>query len=56
MFNCSYCYAPAFVFDDTARKEWGRWIAVKANAEALLRKAGQRGKLRGKNIYMSTTI
>jgi DNA repair photolyase len=53
-FNCSYCYAPAFVFDDNARKEWGRWIAVKANAAALLRKAGQRGKLRGKNIYMST--
>jgi DNA repair photolyase len=53
-FNCSYCYAPAFVFDDKARKEWGRWIAVKANAAALLRKAGQRGKLRGKNIYMST--
>lgn len=53
-FNCSYCYAPAFVFDDAARKNWGRWIAVKANAEALLRAAGRRGKLRNKNIYMST--
>ena len=53
-FNCSYCYAPAFVYDDDARKNWGRWIAVKTNADALLRRAGQRGKLRHKNIYMST--
>jgi len=53
-FNCSYCYAPAFVFDDDARAHWGRWVAVKANAEALLRAVGRRGKLRGKNVYMST--
>jgi DNA repair photolyase len=53
-FNCSYCYAPAFVFDDTARGNWGRWVAAKANAVMLLRSAGRRGKLRNKNIYMST--
>jgi DNA repair photolyase len=53
-FNCTYCYAPAFVFDEEARGNWGRWVAVKANAEALLRSAGRRGKLRGKNVYMST--
>jgi DNA repair photolyase len=53
-FNCTYCYAPAFVFDETARPNWGRWVAVKANAVALLRTAGRRGKLRGKNVYMST--
>jgi DNA repair photolyase len=32
----------------------GRWVAAKANAEDLLRAAGRRGKLRNKNIYMST--
>ncbi len=53
-FNCSYCYAQAFVFNDDARRNWGRWVAVKANAVALLRAAGERGKLRTKNIYMST--
>lgn len=53
-FNCSYCYAPAFVFDDVARRNWGRWVKVKANAVELLEKAGKRGKLRNKNVYMST--
>ncbi len=53
-FNCSYCYAPAFVFDDAARRNWGRWVAVKANAEQLLRSAGRKGKLRNKNVYLST--
>jgi len=53
-FNCSYCYAPAFVFDNAARQSWGRWVAIKANAEQLLRAAGRRGKLRNRNIYMST--
>lgn len=53
-FNCSYCYAPAFVFDDEARRSWGRWVTAKANAVALLRGSGQRGKLRGKNVFMST--
>src|SRR5919206_683873 len=53
-FNCTYCYAPAFVFDDEARKNWGRWVAVKANAEHLLRTAGRKGKLRNKNVYLST--
>ena len=42
-FNCSYCYAPAFVFDDDDRAAWGRWVTVKANAERLLRAAGRRG-------------
>ncbi len=55
-FNCSYCYAPAFVFDDEARQNWGRRVAVKANAEQLLRAAGRKGKLRNKNVYMSTTM
>ncbi len=54
-FNCSYCYAPAFVFDDEARQNWGRWVAVKANAEHLLRAAGRKGKLRNKNVYLSTS-
>jgi hypothetical protein len=53
-FNCSYCYAPAFIFDAAARQDWGSWVAVKANAVALLRSAGRRGKLHGKNVYMST--
>jgi DNA repair photolyase len=53
-FNCSYCYAPAFVFDEAARRDWGRWVDVKANAVELLHDAGRRGKLRGKNVYMST--
>lgn len=55
-FNCSYCYAPAFVFDDQARANWGRWIKAKQNAAELLRAAGRRGKLRNKNVYMSTVI
>ena len=55
-FNCTYCYAPAFVFDEEARQNWGRWVTIKANAAGLLRSAGRRGKLRGKNIYMSTVI
>jgi DNA repair photolyase len=53
-FNCTYCYAPAFIFDEAARQNWGRWVAVKANAVRLLRTAGRGGKLHGKNIYMST--
>jgi DNA repair photolyase len=53
-FNCSYCYAPAFVFENEARQNWGRWVNIKTNAEKLLRAAGRRGKLRNKNIYMST--
>jgi DNA repair photolyase len=53
-FNCSYCYAPAFVFDEQARQDWGRWVAVKVNADSLLREAGRRNKLCGKNVYMST--
>jgi DNA repair photolyase len=53
-FNCSYCYAPAFVFDEQARTSWGRWVTIKANAVTLLREAGARGKLRGKNVFMST--
>ena len=53
-FNCSYCYAPAFTFNDEARDQWGRWVAVKANAEHLLRAAGRMGRLRQKNVYLST--
>lgn len=53
-FNCSYCYAPAFVPDEADRAAWGRWVQAKQNAAELLRQAGQRGRLRGKNIYMST--
>jgi DNA repair photolyase len=53
-FNCSYCYAPAFTFDDADRESWGRWIAVKANAEQLLHAAGRKGALRNKNVYLST--
>lgn len=53
-FNCSYCYAQAFVFDEAARQNWGRWLTIKANAATLLTKAGQRGKLHNKNVYMST--
>jgi DNA repair photolyase len=53
-FNCSYCYAPAFVFDDDARRNWGRWVAVKENAEQLLREAGRKGKLRNRNLYLAT--
>jgi DNA repair photolyase len=53
-FNCSYCYAPAFVFNDEARQNWGRWVGVKESAEQLLRIAGRKGKLRNKNVYLST--
>lgn len=53
-FACSYCYAASWVYDRELRESWGRWLKVKANAAALLEKAGQQSKLAGKRIYMSS--
>jgi DNA repair photolyase len=49
-FDCSYCYAPAFVPDQERRGAWGLWVEAKVRAvEALAKK-----DLRGKNIFMSS--
>ena len=52
-FGCSYCYAAFFSRTGHARDDWGRWVAVKENAEALLASKA-RGALDGKLIYMSS--
>lgn len=52
-FGCTYCYAAFFAREQELRDSWGRWVQVKENALALLRR--HRGKpLRGTRIYMSS--
>jgi DNA repair photolyase len=53
-FGCSYCYAASWVYDRELRGSWGRWVRAKANAAALLEKAGQAGRLAGSRIFMSS--
>jgi DNA repair photolyase len=49
-FDCSYCYAPAFVPDLGKREQWGLWVEAKVRAvEAIARK-----DLRDKNVFMSS--
>ena len=53
-FGCTYCYAAFFARSKEKVDGWGRWVTVKENALALLRKKRQRGTLRGKTIYLSS--
>ena len=51
-FGCSYCYAAFFSRDQERSDSWGRWVEVKENALATLRR--MRTPLEGKAIYMSS--
>lgn len=51
-FGCVYCYAASFSRDEEKRDSWGRWVEVKENAVAVLRR--MRTPLAGKSIYMSS--
>ncbi len=54
-FGCDYCYARFFAPSDDRREAWGRWVRVKRNAAALVRRACERGKLvDGDAVYMSS--
>ena len=53
-FGCTYCYAAFFARSREKVDEWGRWVTVKENALALLRKKRKGGTLRGKTIYLSS--
>lgn len=52
-FGCGYCYAAFFARSKEKVDSWGRWVTVKENAVALLRKQ-RGGKLHGKSIYLSS--
>jgi DNA repair photolyase len=52
-FGCTYCYAAFFSRNTQLRDNWGRWVTVKENALALMRKKKPRA-LDGKKIYMSS--
>jgi DNA repair photolyase len=49
-FDCSYCFAPAFVPDELQKSEWGLWVEAKVRALDSLSKKD----LRHKNIFMSS--
>lgn len=51
-FACSYCYVPKFPNGRHAASEWGRWLEVKTNAPALIRK--ERGKVFNSRIFFSS--
>lgn len=53
-FGCTYCYAAFFARSKEKVDGWGRWVTVKENALALLRKKRRGGALRGKTIYLSS--
>ena len=52
-FACTYCYAAFFAPSEALQDTWGRWVLVKENALALLRKRRKR-PLIGASIYMSS--
>ena len=51
-FGCTYCYAAFFSRTPKRRETWGRWVSVKKNAVARLRR--RQDRLDGKLIYMSS--
>ena len=51
-FGCPYCYAAFFTRDTAEQDSWGRWVEVKSNALAKLRR--MRTPLEGARIYMSS--
>ncbi|MEZ0325613.1 MAG: radical SAM protein [Fimbriimonas sp.] len=49
-FDCSYCFAAAFVPDELQKSEWGLWVEAKVKAlDSLASK-----ELRNKRIFMSS--
>ena len=53
-FGCGYCYASNFVQTPQEKRDWGQWVKVKANAQAMMN-AKRPGSLNGKTVYMATT-
>ena len=53
-FGCSYCYASNFVQTPQEKRDWGKWVKVKANAQAMMN-VKRPGSLNGKTVYMATT-
>jgi DNA repair photolyase len=51
-YGCTYCYAAFFARDRQLQDDWGRWVRVKQNALAKIRR--MRTPLEGKRIYMSS--
>lgn len=49
-FACSYCYAAFFVADEEKRRDWGKWVDIKIDAERQIAKAD----LKGAKILMSS--
>ena len=49
-FGCTYCYSVRFSGQKDAEDSWGRWVDVKENAVALVKKLPA-GSLDGKCIY-----
>ena len=52
-FGCTYCYAAFFARGGYSPNTWGKWVRVKQNALALLKKYKPE-RLDGKLIYMSS--
>ena len=52
-FGCSYCYAAFFNRNKQLIDDWGKWVTVKQNALALLRKKRSTSVI-GKLIYCSS--
>lgn len=52
-FGCTYCYAAFFSRDKDKMDNWGKWLAVKENALALLVKYRKK-PLIDKTIYLSS--
>lgn len=52
-FGCTYCYAAFFARSKEKQNDWGKWVTVKENALALLRRK-RTSTLHDKTIYMSS--
>ena len=50
-FGCAYCYAAFFVPNVELFEQWGRWVHVKTQAVAEIRRCRT---LAGRKVYMST--
>jgi DNA repair photolyase len=51
--GCRFCYVPTLHFHRKLAGSWGENVAVKSNAMALLRHAGENGRLSGARIFWS---
>ena len=53
-FGCSYCYASNFVETPQEKRDWGKWVKIKANVSKMML-AHTPGSLNRKTVYMATT-